>query len=103
MTRPQRSLLPGLSREPGKGQYGEASGSVISSAVSVPSRSRYALCSKEMLWRARQSDGYRVPDVFLREWIEVNIDALWQANKPRAYPAFRNNSYRSARKSRFGR
>jgi len=76
MTRPQRSLLLALSREPGKGQYSESFRQRHQlGSVGTVQKSLRALLARDIV-EGSSVHGYRVPDVFLREWIEVNIDAL---------------------------
>src|SRR5579864_128426 len=76
MTRPQRSLLLALSREPGKGQYSEGFRQRHQlGSVGTIQKSLRALLERDVV-EGSSVHGYRVPDVFLRQWIEVNIDAL---------------------------
>ena len=76
MTRPERSLLLALSREPGQGQYSESFRQRHQlGSVGTVQKSLRALLERDVV-EGSSVHGYRVPDVFLREWIEANIDAL---------------------------
>lgn len=73
LTRAQRSLALALTREPGRGMYGEAlrQRHHLGSAATVQ-RALAALLERDVV-EGSSVHGYRVPDVFLRAWLATTV------------------------------